>query len=48
MTNYGKSKINMYYDILTKWNYNKSFIIKQMKKYLTKEEYKYFMRRIMS
>ena len=48
MTNYGKNKINMYYGILTKWNYNKSFIIKKVKEYLTKEEYKYFMKRIMS
>lgn len=48
MTNYGKNKINMYYNILIDWNYDKNFIRKQMKKYLTKKEYKYFIKRIMS
>lgn len=48
MTNYGKNKINLYYGILTKWNYDRNFIKKQMKEYLTKEEYKYFIKRIMS
>ena len=46
MTNYSKGKIKMYYDILTKWNYNRNFIQKKMKEYLTKDEYKYFLKRI--
>lgn len=46
MTNYGKGKIKLYYDILTKWNYDRNYIRKQMKKYLTKDEYKYFLKRI--
>ena len=48
MTKQGKNKIYLYYEILTKWNYDKNYIREKMKEYLTKEEYHYFIKRIMS
>lgn len=48
MTNEGKNRINLYYGILVKWNYPKWFIRNKMKEYVSKDEYKYFLKRIMS
>lgn len=48
MTKEGKDRIYCYYDILVRWNYSKGYIYRQMKKYLLKEEYKYFVKRILS
>ena len=46
MTKQSKGKIYLYYNILIRWNYDRNYIRKQMKQYLTKDEYKYFMKRI--
>ena len=46
MTNEGKKRIALYYGILTEWNYPDGYIRKQMKKYISKDEYKYFLKRI--